>query len=78
MSRKLARLPFDLPTARVRRYDLQPPFVSRNTNRCTDANLFKEAFIKAQQENEALLKEDGDDDAGESQKTEKMDETKAE
>jgi hypothetical protein len=24
----------------------------------TDANLFKEAFIKAQQENEAILKQD--------------------
>lgn len=24
-------------------------------NRCTDANLFKEAFIKAQQENEAII-----------------------
>jgi hypothetical protein len=26
-----------------------------NTNRLPDANLFKEAFIKAQQENEALF-----------------------
>ena len=51
--------------------------MSQTTDCCTDANLFKEAFIKAQQENEALFKEDADG-AGESQKTEKAAETKAE
>ena len=29
---------------------------STNANKLVDANLFKEAFIKAQQENEALFK----------------------
>lgn len=30
-------------------------FVSTDTDMITDANLFKEAFIKAQQDNEALF-----------------------
>jgi len=32
-----------------------PKYTTRRTNGMPDANLFKEAFIKAQQENEALF-----------------------
>ena len=51
--------------------------MSQTTDYYPDASLFKEAFMKAQQENEPLFKEDADG-TGESQKTEKADETKAE
>jgi len=51
------RLPFGLPTARVCPTALR---TSKNEGvqadaLYSDANLFKEAFIKAQQENEALF-----------------------
>ena len=45
-------LPFDSPTPRVR--SLSQLQMCR-ANEVIDANLFKEAFIKAQQENEALF-----------------------
>lgn len=49
--------PFGLPTAKVG----FPILINaeHNTNsHFADANLFKEAFIKAQQDNEALFKEE--------------------
>lgn len=45
-------LRFDLPTPRVN--SLSQLRLCR-ANKAIDANLFKEAFIKAQQENEALF-----------------------
>jgi hypothetical protein len=53
VSRKPRLLLFDLPTLRVRL-----PFSITDCAELTyvsDANLFKEAFIRAQQENEALF-----------------------
>ena len=56
-SRNLKRSPFGLPIARVS--FLRILVIKRMlTVTFPDANLFKEAFIKAQQENEALFKQD--------------------
>lgn len=55
-NQKLVRLPFVLPTVKVS--SLHIPYVRRQLTSPLDANLFKEAFIKAQQENEALFKAD--------------------
>lgn len=55
LSHKL--LPFDLLTARVS--FVQTMVTQELANSLvSDANAFKEAFIKAQQENEALFKQD--------------------
>ena len=51
--------PSGLPTAKVRAASHSLEIVWGITDWCyLDANLFKEAFIKAQQENEALFTKD--------------------
>ena len=51
--------PSGLPTAKVRAGSRFLAIFGGITDRCClDANLFKEAFIKAQQENEALFTKD--------------------
>lgn len=54
-SLRLKHSPFDLATAIV---CLPATFAREAANLHADANQFKEAFIKAQQENEKLFKED--------------------
>lgn len=57
-SQKLAHLQFDLLTATVCICARRKMKVTVSLTRIVDANLFKEAFIKAQQENEALFSQD--------------------
>ena len=52
VSQRHRLLPSDLPTPRV---SLALDVALSNKLMILDANLFKEAFIKAQQENEALF-----------------------
>ena len=56
VSQKLARLLFVSPTAIVSQ--LSNHLARYIADHTIDANAFKEAFIKAQQENEALFKAD--------------------
>jgi hypothetical protein len=53
-SPRLRLWPFVSPTARVSSGRFVQ-IAQRDTNSVADANQFKEAFIKAQQENEALF-----------------------
>jgi hypothetical protein len=55
-SQKRRLLPSALPTLRVRTPSTQIA-TDRKLTSLSDANLFKEAFIKAQQENEKLFGE---------------------
>ena len=59
-SQKLAHLRFDLRTATVCIYARAKMRALVSLTRTADANLFKEAFIKAQQENEALFSQDAE------------------
>ncbi len=49
---------FGLPTVKVRASSLSSKLWGITDSCYLDANLFKEAFIKAQQENEALFTKD--------------------
>lgn len=49
---------FGLPTAKVRAASLSLELLGITDQGYQDANLFKEAFIKAQQDNEALFTKD--------------------
>lgn len=56
-SPKPKRLPFDLPIAKVRPTRRFLELCATVYLHVADANLFKDAFVNAQQENEALFKD---------------------
>ncbi len=58
VSQRRRRWLFDLPTATVSYFFAISLFLRAVAHIFADANQFKEAFIKAQQENEALFKGD--------------------